>query len=109
MTKEDLKKLLLITSSEKERECIKYAIYKSSGITPTQARLRFGLENMATRASKVESSIAEASEIITAYDEITKLQVKALADCYGQCNESSSSSAENSEVGSEADQSVTTH
>ena len=50
MTKDDLKKLLLITSSEKERECIKYAVYKSSGVTPTRARLRYGLDDMHVRA-----------------------------------------------------------
>ena len=38
MTKDDLKKLLLITSSEKERECIKYAVYKFSVVTPTRAK-----------------------------------------------------------------------
>lgn len=92
MTKEDLKKLLLIASNDKERECIKYAVYKSSGITPTQARLKYGLGNMAVRASRVESCVAEAEEIIKAYDDIYQIQRKALLDSdYYQDNDSNNS------------------
>ena len=39
---------------------------------------------MISRASKVEASIAEASEIIKAYDDILDIQEKTLVDCYGQ-------------------------
>ena len=38
ITKEEVKSLF--TRSERERECIHYAIYKTSGVTPTQARLK---------------------------------------------------------------------
>lgn len=102
MSKEDLKKLLLITSSEKERECIKYAVYKSSGYTPTRARREYGLDKMALRASKVEASVTEALEIIKAYDDIMDIQNRTLVDCYGQeCDTSSVSSTDSNEESSE--------
>ncbi len=44
--------------------------------------MKLGLEDMANRASRVESSIAEAQEMIKAYDDITDLQEKALIDRY---------------------------
>ena len=76
----------------------KYAVYKSSGITPTQARLRYGLDNVAARASRVESSITEAEEIIKAYDDIYQIQKKALvaSDCYQDYDTDNSSEEEGS-------------
>ena len=84
MTKDDLQNLLLIASSDKERECIKYAVYKSSGYTPTRARREYGLDNMANRASKVESSISDSIEIMHAYDDLLEIQERTLVDCYGK-------------------------
>lgn len=37
ITKEELKQLFKLTKTESERECIRYAIYKSSGATQTEA------------------------------------------------------------------------
>lgn len=83
MRKNDLKDLLSIVKGEKERECIRYAVYKCSTLTQTQARNRFGLENMKARAFAVESSIKEVKKIANELDEIVADQCQALLDCYG--------------------------
>ena len=83
MNKSDLKHLLSIVKGEKERECVRYAVYKCSGLTQTQARNHFGLENMEARAFTVESCIKEAKEITNELDDIVSDQCQALLDCYG--------------------------
>ena len=83
MSKKELKQLLAIVNGEKERECIKYTLYKASHMTPTQARSVFGLENMKARALEVEASISAAEEITKAYDDLAHSQDQALLDCYG--------------------------
>ena len=75
--------LVAIVKGEKERECVRYAVYKCSGLTQTQARNHFGLENMEARAFTVESCIKEAKEITNELDHIVSDQCQALLDCYG--------------------------
>ena len=49
MTKDHLRQLLTLAQSDRERECIKYAVYKSSGLTPSAARRLYGFEEMSRR------------------------------------------------------------
>lgn len=74
ITKEELKQLLTITQSERERECIRYAIYKTSGATPTEARRLYGFQNMKARAAHVETCIKEAQEIYEAVESLAQNQ-----------------------------------
>lgn len=83
MTKTELKQLLVIATTEKERECIRYAVYKASNLTPTQAKLHFGLDSMKSRALKVQECIDEVKEIDEAYSDLAHTQELALFDCYG--------------------------
>ena len=83
MSKKELKQLLSIVNGEKERECIKYTLYKASSISPTQARCLFGLEYMKARALEVEASVGGAEEIGKAYDDLAYSQDQAILDCYG--------------------------
>ena len=46
ITKEELKQLLTLTKSDRERECIQYAVFKASGVSQTKACQCFGLEKM---------------------------------------------------------------
>ncbi len=50
VSKEELKQLLSIAQSDRERECLRYAVYRASGLTPTAARRCFGFEGMPVRA-----------------------------------------------------------
>ena len=49
VSKQELKHLLGLAQSNKERECLLYAEYKASGLSATQARKHFGLDNMSER------------------------------------------------------------
>ena len=93
ITKEELKQLLTITQSERERECIRYAIYKSSGATPTKARRLYGFQNMEARAAHVETCI-KAQEIYEAVESLTQNQDQALLDTLGIESSSDESSDE---------------
>ena len=56
--------------SNREREVIKYSVYKAAGITPTTARRELGLENMHNRAEKVENVIKQISSIERSFNYI---------------------------------------
>ena len=108
-SKDELKQLLSIAQSEREKECIRYAAYKASSITPSQARRKFGLESMRTRAVRVETCIQEAQEIQVAVAALAADQDKAILDTFGVCGTelSSPESDECSSEGSDVDASVT--
>lgn len=74
MTKEELKELLSLADSDKERECIRYAVFKSSGVTQTTARRTLGLEKMNERCKKVDTCISEAQQIRKIVDDMALLR-----------------------------------
>lgn len=78
----------------RERECIRYAIYKTSGATPTEACRLFGFENMRARASHVDTCIKEMQEIYEAVESLVHIQEQALQDTLGFESNSSESSDE---------------
>ena len=82
IVKEELKELLKLTQSERERKCIRYAVYKASGASPSEARRLFGFEDMRSRALHVEACIKEAEEIYRAVDDLAHCQDQAVLDTY---------------------------
>ena len=80
ITKEEIKDLFTITSSERERG---YAVCKASGYSQSKARQHFGFENMNYHSSMVQDSIQEAQDIVSAYDSLAECQSKALVECFG--------------------------
>ena len=76
--KEQVKDLLRLAESGRERELLRYAIYKSSGLTPSMAKRHFGFEKMNERSTKVEKCMEEAKAIHVACDEMVKVKLKAL-------------------------------
>ena len=75
LSKECAKMLLSLARSDRERETLRYAIFKSSGISQSEARCRFGFESMSKRAEKVEQ---ETERIRVAVDDLAKAQDKAM-------------------------------
>ncbi len=69
--------ILSFANSDRERECIRYVIFKSSGLTATQARRIYGFENMNTRAVKVEKALSKAQEIRRGIDELVDSREEA--------------------------------
>lgn len=91
ITKEELKQLLTLTQNEREKELIKYAVFKTSGATPSEARRWLGMENMRSRAARIESSVQEI------YEAVDYSQDKAVLDTLGIGSTSSSSSEDSDE------------
>ena len=99
LEKSAVKLLLSIAQSDRERECIRVAIYKASGISPTEARHRYRFQNMEARASAVDKAIQEAQIITEAIDDLAKVQDKAILATFGvePATETDSSESEGEE------------
>ena len=69
--------LLRLAQSDRERECIKYAVCKTSGISATGARRLYGFENMDEHSSRVEQAIAEVQQIYEVIEDIASIRDKA--------------------------------
>lgn len=94
MTKDELKQLFTLTQTERERELIRYAIFNSSGTTPTEIRRTLGFECMKDRAARVESCIKNTREVFESIDNLAQAQEMALLDCLGYASETSSESSD---------------
>ena len=81
--KSTVKKLLGIAQSDHERQCIRYAVFKASGVTLTQARKKFGFENMGKKAQHVEVCINSNRAIREAIDDLATTEDEALLASFG--------------------------
>ena len=88
MTKEDLQRLLLISQTDRERKCIRYAVFKASGITPSAARRLYGFDNIQELSREVEDCIADAKKIREDVENLAYHQDRAMLECYGLCDSS---------------------
>lgn len=99
MDRNKIKALLSLATSDRERELIRYSVFKASGLTQTGARKQLGFEQMNTRAEQVEQCIEDAQSIREAIEKLSLLQDKALLAAMGiepdpSSSESDSESAE---------------
>ena len=94
VNKKEMQNLLLLASSNRERETLKYAIFKVSGLTPTAARRELGLGDMRERTARVEDAIQQIIEIRQAFDKIIETRVQCV-----RMVSSSSDSGEDMDVG----------
>jgi hypothetical protein len=83
MAKEEVQKLLNLAESESERERLKYAIAKSSGISNTKAKNIYGFSSLSERKTKVEKAMEEACAIKDAIENVAKIKEKALLQSLG--------------------------
>ena len=99
LTKIELSRLMKLAQSRRERECIKYAAFKSAGLTATETRRRYGM----TTATEIEQCIQRAEEIYKVFHDLATTQDKALMDSYGIADDSDSSGESDSQVESAMD------
>ena len=78
LDKAKVKSLLGLARSYRERELIRYSVFKSSRLTLTGARRCFGLERMPESVEEVEEFIKAAYSIRQAIDKLSRPQDKAL-------------------------------
>ena len=83
LKKGTVKNLLNLAQSDRERECIRYAIFKASRMTPTRVRHRYGFEGMAKRAKKVEDVIDEVLSIREAINDLATIEDTAVLATLG--------------------------
>lgn len=70
VNKSVVKSLLGLCQSDRERECVRYAFFKSFGMSATQARKIFGFENVTRRSKNVEQAIEHAKYIRTSIEKL---------------------------------------
>ena len=80
--------MMLISESERERQCIRYAVLKWSCTTFSEARRKYGFDRMDEKAAQVEACIKQAEKV----DELARTQDKAIPESLGIQDDSSSES-----------------
>ena len=93
LQKSVMKMLLSIAQSDRERKSLQYVICSASGITPTEARRRYGSQHMKRNAKKVDA-LAEIQCICEAIADFASVEDTALLQCFGIDMETSSTSSE---------------
>lgn len=96
--------LLGLAQSDCERECIRYAIFKASGMTATRARHQYGFDRMIERSSCVETAMIEAQQIRETVEDIACSEDKALLATFGIRDEGSCSSSDECDLDEPDDQ-----
>lgn len=74
MSKDLVKSLLDLCQSDRERKCIKYTMFKASGLSSTQMRRQYGFEGMEKRSKRVEEAITHSRYIREAVERLAKLE-----------------------------------
>ena len=97
LEKSMVKMLLSIAQSDRERECVRYTIYKASGMTPTALRQAFGFENMKLRETKVEEAVYEIQKIHETFFNLAAVEDEALLMRFGIKVQADSSSDDSEE------------
>ena len=92
--KDKIKALLGLATSDRERELIRFSVFKASGLTQTGARKQLGFERMNARSEQVEKCIEDAQSIREAIDKLAVLQDKSLLVAMGLEPECCSSESE---------------
>ena len=87
-TKTTLKKLIvkmLLGMAQLDRECmcLRYSICKSSGMTPTAARRKYGFTNTVNHAHEVEDALVNAQKIREAILELAAIEDRAFIQSLG--------------------------
>jgi len=83
MSKLELKELLTLAQSDRERESLRYVAYKASGISATAARKQYGLERMDERVQRIENCVKEAQAIRESIESICQIHQKEAFASFG--------------------------
>ena len=96
MGKNEVKALLGLAHSDRERELVRYSIFKTSGLTSTGARQKLGFERMYERTKQVEECLEAAFSIREAIDKLSQVPEQGHCECNG--TDSSESDTDDSEI-----------
>jgi hypothetical protein len=94
ITRNEVTKLLYLAESESERERLKYSTVKSSGISSTEAKKRYGFGDMNKQIEQVQDATQTAQDIMESIAKIAYLKKKGLLDALGKKLSSESSESD---------------
>lgn len=97
INKQQLKRILSIATSSRERECIRITAVLSSGISATSARKHFGFEKVTERVKAVSDIADEIEAIRRAHEEVAEAQERAAMVQFGVFQPDSSFGSSESE------------
>ena len=72
ISKDVVKSLLSLCQSDRERECLRFTVFKASGLSATQVRKRYGFQSMNERSKVVEDTLQHAKYIRESIDGLAK-------------------------------------
>lgn len=91
-----------MATTDRDRELIRYSVYKASELTSSGARKQFGFNSIQERANHVEECIQTAQDIRESIDKMSQIQDKVLLTTMGlyesEQSESESDSGSDSDV-----------
>lgn len=82
ISKPEVAQLLRFAQSDRERDTIRYALYKASGLTPTGARRELGLQNMKSKSAEIEECIQHCMCVHREFDQIISTRLKLTLNMY---------------------------
>ena len=103
MSKEQLKRILSIATSPRERECIQVTAVLASGLSATSARRHFGFDGVTARVKAIDDIAREIETIRIAHEEIAEVQEKAAMAQFGIDQPDSSPGSSESESDGEGE------
>ena len=105
ISKDVVRSLLKLCQSDRECECIRYTVYKASGLSATLVRKRYGFGQMNERSKAVDNALQHAKYIRESIDELAKSKDQSMfgLTCDDGDSDFSNESADD-EVMTDADQ-----
>ena len=83
ISKDVVKSLLGLCQSDRERECLRYSVFKASGLSATQVRKRYGFQSMNNRSKLVDNALQHAKYIRESIDELAKSKDDSMLKALG--------------------------
>ena len=79
----DVVKSLNLCQSDRERECLRYTVFKASGLSATQVCERYGFQSMNKRSKVVEDALHHAKYIRDSIDELAESRDNSMLKALG--------------------------
>ena len=80
ITKVEVKCLMLLTHSDRERELIRYVVHKASGGTQKKTSTTFGFRKMEEHSAHVEACISTVAKICPSISELSILKNQSMLE-----------------------------
>lgn len=96
ISKEVVKSLLGLCQSDRERECLRYTVFKASGLSATQMRKQYGFESMIERSKVVDTALQHAKYIRESIEELAKSKDRSVLKVLAIASDESDSSTDES-------------